>query len=64
MPLFFASNAIYPIQIMPGWLQVVARVNPLSYLAVPNAGLDWLVLLAALVVVQLIAGLTFKTIVI
>ena len=31
MPLFFASNAIYPIAIMPVWLQVVARVNPLSY---------------------------------
>ncbi|HZC76653.1 MAG TPA: ABC transporter permease, partial [Ktedonobacterales bacterium] len=29
--LFFASSAIYPIAIMPGWLQVVARVNPLSY---------------------------------
>ena len=31
MPLFFASNAIYPISAMPGWLQVVARINPLSY---------------------------------
>jgi len=31
MPLFFASNAIYPISIMPGWLQVVAHINPLSY---------------------------------
>ncbi len=31
MPLFFASNAIYPIAAMPGWLQVVARLNPLSY---------------------------------
>lgn len=31
MPLFFASNAIYPIAIMPAWLQVVARLNPLSY---------------------------------
>jgi ABC-2 type transport system permease protein len=31
MPLFFASNAIYPISIMPGWLQVIARANPLSY---------------------------------
>ena len=31
MPLFFASNAIYPIEIMPNWLQVVARVNPLTY---------------------------------
>lgn len=32
MPLFFASNAIYPIAIMPAWLQVVARVNPLTYI--------------------------------
>ncbi len=32
MPLFFASNAIYPIEMMPGWLRVVARVNPLTYL--------------------------------
>ncbi|HEX8995443.1 MAG TPA: ABC transporter permease [Ktedonobacterales bacterium] len=31
MPLFFASNAIYPIAIMPSWLQVIARLNPLSY---------------------------------
>jgi ABC-2 type transport system permease protein len=31
MPLFFASNAIYPIQLMPHWLQAVARANPLSY---------------------------------
>ena len=32
MPLFFASNAIYPIDMMPGWLKVIARGNPLSYL--------------------------------
>jgi ABC-2 type transport system permease protein len=31
MPLFFASNAIYPISIMPGWLQVISQVNPLTY---------------------------------
>lgn len=31
MPLFFASNAIYPISIMPDWLRVISRVNPLSY---------------------------------
>jgi len=31
MPLFFASSAIYPISIMPKWLQVVAVINPLSY---------------------------------
>jgi ABC-2 type transport system permease protein len=32
LPLFFASNAIYPISIMPAWLQAVANVNPLSYM--------------------------------
>lgn len=31
-PLFFASNAIYPLSIMPHWLQAVAIVNPLSYM--------------------------------
>jgi ABC-2 type transport system permease protein len=31
MPLFFASNAIYPIGMMPPWLQSIARVNPLTY---------------------------------
>jgi len=31
MPLFFASNALYPVAVMPGWLQAVNHVNPLSY---------------------------------
>ena len=31
MPLFFASNALYPIEMMPGWLQVISHVNPLTY---------------------------------
>ena len=31
MPLFFASNALYPIALMPGWLKAISRVNPLSY---------------------------------
>ena len=31
MPLFFASNAIYPISMMPAWLQWISRVNPLTY---------------------------------
>ena len=31
MPLFFASSALYPIAIMPGWLRALAVVNPLSY---------------------------------
>jgi ABC-2 type transport system permease protein len=32
MPLFFASNALYPIALMPNWLKLVAQVNPLTYL--------------------------------
>jgi ABC-2 type transport system permease protein len=32
LPLFFASNAIYPIAIMPAWLQFVATINPLTYM--------------------------------
>ncbi|MFI9158885.1 ABC transporter permease [Kitasatospora aureofaciens] len=31
MPLFFGSNALYPLDLMPGWLQAVSKVNPLSY---------------------------------
>jgi ABC-2 type transport system permease protein len=31
MPLFFSSSALYPASIMPGWLQVVSKVNPLTY---------------------------------
>lgn len=31
MPLFFASNALYPIEIMPRWIQVVSTLNPLTY---------------------------------
>lgn len=31
MPLFFASNALYPAAIMPGWVRGVALLNPLSY---------------------------------
>jgi len=31
MPLFFASNALYSVDLMPTWLQALSRVNPLSY---------------------------------
>ncbi|MFB7934324.1 ABC transporter permease [Streptomyces sp. NPDC056039] len=31
MPLFFGSNALYPVSVMPGWLQAVSKANPLSY---------------------------------
>lgn len=32
MPLFFASSAIYPIDLMPDWLRVMANLNPLTYM--------------------------------
>lgn len=32
MPLFFASSAIYPVELMPDWLRLVATLNPLTYM--------------------------------
>lgn len=68
MPLFFASNAIYPISIMPGWLQFISRINPLTYevdalralmLAGQSSGIglvtDYVVLFISLVVLVAIA---------
>jgi ABC-2 type transport system permease protein len=31
MPLFFASNAIYPTSMMPDWLKTLSHCNPLTY---------------------------------
>jgi ABC-2 type transport system permease protein len=31
LPLVFLSNAFVPIEAMPAWMQVIARLNPLSY---------------------------------
>ncbi len=31
MPIFFASNAIYPLSLMPAWLNTVSHFNPLTY---------------------------------
>jgi ABC-2 type transport system permease protein len=31
MPLFFTSSALYPVSVMPGWLQPISRINPLTY---------------------------------
>jgi ABC-2 type transport system permease protein len=39
MPLFFASNAIYPMSIMPSWLKGIALINPLTYLVDALRGL-------------------------
>jgi ABC-2 type transport system permease protein len=31
MPLFFLSGALYPLDNLPGWMVVVTRMNPLTY---------------------------------
>jgi len=76
MPLFFASNAIYPLAIMPPWLHAVARVNPLSYevdalraLMIPagqsafGIGMDFLLLLVSTVVLVTIAARVYPRVV-
>ena len=76
MPLFFASNAIYPIAMMPAWLQVVSRINPLTYevdalRALMLAGgtsvfgiwLDLCVLLAATTTLVVVAGRLYPSVV-
>lgn len=35
LPLLFASTALVPLSFMPGWLQVVASLNPLTYAIEP-----------------------------
>jgi len=39
MPLFFASNALYPVKMMPLFLQYISRVNPMSYVVDAVRGL-------------------------
>lgn len=69
MPIFFASNAIYPIDLMPRWLQWVSHFNPLTYqvdamralilrqgVATIGLGLDFAVLAAGCIVLTAIAA--------
>ena len=66
MPLFFSSNALYPTALMPGWLQAISKVNPLSYevdalrgllIGVPtNLGLDVSVLVGSAVAGVVVAS--------
>ena len=39
MPLFFASNALYPVQIMPQILKDFSTINPMSYVVDAVRGL-------------------------
>src|SRR5271156_714802 len=35
MPLFFLSGALYPLRGLPGWLTVLTRLDPLTYIVYP-----------------------------
>ena len=70
MPLFFASSALYPLAIMPAWLRVVARGNPLTYevhgmrqllLGISVGGMLWLDFLVGVVFLALAAAVAAKT---
>jgi ABC-2 type transport system permease protein len=58
-PLMFASSSYVPVDTLPGWLQAIAKVNPLSYMVDANRALvlgwelrdDLVQALAAIVVV-------------
>ena len=32
LPLLFASNALYPLANLPGWIRIIALANPTTYL--------------------------------
>jgi ABC-2 type transport system permease protein len=34
-PLFFLSGALYPLTGLPGWLSVLTRIDPLTYVVGP-----------------------------
>lgn len=34
-PMFFASGALYPLQGLPGWLEALTRLDPLTYAVAP-----------------------------
>jgi ABC-2 type transport system permease protein len=76
MPLFFASNAIYPIAVMPGWVRAIAKANPLSYQVdalrtlmihggqtVFGVGLDAAALLVTFVVLVLITAKLYPNVI-
>jgi ABC-2 type transport system permease protein len=69
MPLFFASSALYPLSIMPGWLRMVAHVNPLTYevhgmrqllLGLPSGGTLWVDYVVGTLFLAATAGLAAR----
>ncbi len=46
LPIMFTSNAMMPLNMMPDWLEKIARVNPITYAVNPIrslflTGFDW-----------------------
>lgn len=31
LPLLFASNALYPLDVLPGWMRLIVLINPATY---------------------------------
>jgi len=73
-PLFFASNALYPVAMMPRALQIFAQVNPMSYVVdavrsltitgnLSQLGVDLLAILAFDLVMFAIASANFRRII-
>lgn len=69
MPLFFASNAIYPVAMMPDWLKFISHLNPLTYQvdalrgsmllngsSIYGFGFDLMILILTLTVLAIIGG--------
>lgn len=59
LPLLFTSNALVPLEQMPQWLTVVAKVNPLTYAItlmreVMLTGVDWQLVVQTFLVISLL----------
>jgi ABC-2 type transport system permease protein len=74
MPLFFASNALYPVEIMPPVLRELSLVNPLSYVVdavrslmitgdISRLPVDLLVIATFDIVMFIVASISFKRII-
>ena len=74
MPLFFASNALYPIKLMPPFLQAIAILNPITYAVdavrglmisgdVSNVAQDLMAVIIFDLLMFLVASISFKKII-
>lgn len=62
-PLLFLSTAVMPTQLLPSWVQSVAKYNPISYIAdglhgLVISGFNWTTLGYAFLVIAAVGALT------